>query len=135
MAVEQLEQLLNQVPRLKNLANNPKNAEFQQWDSKVTDILTQTFGRRSKEYARYEGSSNLKFVNTYDEMRTAYIDTISQREKALKDIIQQHKHAVEDEKAKKTTSKFPWLLLQPNFYGLGLDLKKLHILKRWFHKD
>ncbi len=133
-ALALLKNLLDQACRLKNLAN-PKNMEFPQWDSEVKRILTETFGRKSKEYARYEGITHLRRVNTQEEIEAAYLDRVSEREKALKDIIQEHLLPANNSKSKKTSLKFPWLSLKPNFYGLGLDLKKLPILRKWFGED
>lgn len=130
-----LEQLLDNVPRLKRLASTPKNAELPKWDNEVKRIIRETFGSDSKEYARYDGILLLKWVKTQADKENAYIDYVSEREKALKDIIQEHQLPAKDSKSKKTSSKFPWLSLKPNIYGLGLDLKKLPILRKLFGED
>ena len=89
-ALALLERLLDDVPRLKRLASNPQNAELPTWDNEAKRIITETFGPDSKEYARYDGIFLLKKVEIQADEEQAYIDYISQREKALKDIIQEH---------------------------------------------
>lgn len=85
-----LKRLLDDVPRLKRLALNPKNAELPTWDNEVKRIIEGIFGRGSKEYARYDGIVLLKRVETQDDMEHAYIDHVSQRERALRDIIKEY---------------------------------------------
>lgn len=89
-ALALLKRLLDDVPRLKSLASNPQNAELPTWDNEVRRIIRETFGRDSKEYARYDGVFLLKMVETQADKEQAYIDNVSQREKALKDIIKEH---------------------------------------------
>jgi len=31
--------------------------------------------------------------------------------------------------------RLPWLILNPNFYGMGIDLRKMKILRRFFKED
>jgi len=89
-AVALLKRLLDDVPRLKRLASNPKNEELLTWDNDVRRIIKETFGPDSKEYARYGGIALLKSVKSQADKEQAYIDHVSQLEKALKDIIQEH---------------------------------------------
>jgi len=85
-----LKRLLDEVPRLKRLASNPQNEELPAWDNEVRRILVETFGTDSKEFSRYDGIVLLKSVKTQADKEHAYIDHVSQREKALKDIIKEH---------------------------------------------
>jgi len=89
-ALALLKRLLDDVPRLKRLASNPKNEELPTWDNEVRRIIKETFGLDSKEYARYGGIILLKRVKSQADKEQAYIDHVSQLEKALKDIIQEH---------------------------------------------
>lgn len=89
-ALALLNRLLDDVPRLKRLASNSKNVELPAWDNEVKRIIRETFGTASKEYARYNGIILLKRVETQEDKEHAYIDHVSQREKALKDIILEH---------------------------------------------
>jgi hypothetical protein len=134
-ALALLKRLLDDVPRLKRLASSPKNAELPTWDDEVKRTIKETFGRNSKEYARYDGIFSLKYVKTQADKELAYIDYISQREKALRDIIQEYDIPAKNNKSKKTSLKFPWLSLKPNIYGVGVDLKKFPILRKWFGED
>lgn len=86
--ITQLKSLLDYVPRLKRLASNPRNQEFPAWDKEVKHVIEETFGRDSKEFLRYEGPFILKRVGTREEKEQAYIDSISQCESAIRDIIQ-----------------------------------------------
>ena len=90
IALALLKRLLDDVPRLKRLASNPKNAELPTWDNEVKRIIGGTFGRDSKEYARYDGIVLLKWVDTQEDKESAYIDHVSQRESALRDIIREY---------------------------------------------
>ncbi len=85
-----MKRLLDEIPRLKSLAYNPKNAELRTWDERVKSIIKEAFGSDSKEYTRYDGVVLLKHVNTQEEREQAYVDYVSQRETALKDIIKEH---------------------------------------------
>ena len=82
-----LKRLKDDVPRLKRLASNPKNLELPAWDKEIIRIIKETFGSDSKELIRYDGSHLLRRVNNQQEKEQAYIDHISQREDALKDIM------------------------------------------------
>ena len=35
---------------------------------------------------------------------------------------------------KRSSSWLPWLTLNPNFYGIGLDIKKFKCFEKWFWK-
>ena len=63
-ALALLRRLLDDVPRLKRLAPNPKNEELPTWDNEVRRILKETFGPDSKEYTRYDGICLLRRVET-----------------------------------------------------------------------
>jgi len=89
-----LKRLLDEVPRLKRLASNPKNKELPAWDNEVKRILMETFGTDSKELSRYDGIILLKRAETQADKEHAYIDHVSQREKALKDIIKEYAPAM-----------------------------------------
>ena len=94
-ALALLKRLLDEVPRLKRLASNPKNKELPAWDNEVKRILIETFGTNSKELSRYDGIILLKRAETQADKEYAYIDHVSQREKALKDIIKEYAPAIE----------------------------------------
>ncbi len=95
-ARELLKQALNEIPRLKGL--HCKNPEFYPWDQRVKEILRETFGNNSNEYARYNGIILLKRVHTEEDKQRAYIDCLNQREVALKSIIQKHEILGAEEK-------------------------------------
>jgi len=86
-AVALLERALDDIPRLKKLSSH--NQEFPLWDERVRGILAEAFGPRSNEYARFDGIIILKRVETSEEKQQAYVDHVSQREAALKDIVHQ----------------------------------------------
>jgi len=89
-ALALLKNLLDGVPRLKSLASNPKNEELPTFDNEVRRIIRETWGVGSIEYARYNGIFRLMRVESQADKEQAYIDHVSRREKALKDIIQEH---------------------------------------------
>ena len=89
-ALALLKRLLDDVPRLKRLASNYRNKELTVWDNEVKRIIRDTFGRDSKEYARYDGILLLKWVETQQDKEHAYVDHVSQREIALRDIIKEY---------------------------------------------
>lgn len=93
-ALALLKRLLDEVPRLKRLASNPKNKELPAWDNEVKRILIETFGTDSKELSRYDGIILLKRAETQADKEHAYIDHVSQREKALKDLIKEYAPAM-----------------------------------------
>jgi uncharacterized protein (TIGR02391 family) len=88
IALGQLERLLYEIPRLKKLL--PKNSEFPNWDKNVKDIIKGTWGLNSKEYNGYDGVLLVKKINRDNqqaEMKQADLDTLEQREAAIKSII------------------------------------------------
>ena len=87
-ALNRLERLLDEVPRLKRLPCY--NQEFDAWDQRVRETLTETFGKKSNEYVRYDGILLLKHVKTAEDKQQAYVDHVTQREAALKSILQRH---------------------------------------------
>jgi len=102
-AIALLKRLLDDISRLRRLASNPKNREFPAWDKEVVRIINETFGPDSKELIRYDGSHLLRRVNSQQEQVQAYIDHISQREDALRDIIQEYDKKQEAHSEKMTT--------------------------------
>jgi len=89
-ALALLKRLLGDVPRLKSLADNPKNEELPAWDNEVKRIIRETFGRDSKESVSYGSITVLKRVKTQADKEKAYLDYVSQQEQALKNIIQEY---------------------------------------------
>ncbi|MBL7119642.1 MAG: hypothetical protein ISS53_03035 [Dehalococcoidia bacterium] len=87
-ALNLLERLLDETPRLKRLPSY--NQEFEPWDQRVREILTETFGKKSNEYVRYDGILLLKRGKTAEDKQQAYVDHVTQREAALKSILQRH---------------------------------------------
>jgi hypothetical protein len=37
-------------------------------------------------------------------------------------------------KVERSSSRLPWLTLNPNFYGIGFDIKKIKCFEKWFGK-
>lgn len=102
-AIALLKRLLDDVPRLRRLASQPKNPELPAWDKEIVRIIKDTFGSDSKELMRYDGSHLLRRVNSQQEQVQAYNDHISQREDALRDIIQEYDKKQEAHSEKMTT--------------------------------
>jgi hypothetical protein len=42
---------------------------------------------------------------------------------------------MKDKRFGRSPSRLPWLILNPNIYGIGLNLKKIKWLQKWFGKD
>ncbi|MFC1938606.1 hypothetical protein ACFLWM_00410 [Chloroflexota bacterium] len=98
-ALSLLENLLDEIPRLKRLHH--KNPEYNLWDETVEEILRGTFGNMSNEHTRYKGIILLKRVHTEEDKQQAYIDFLRKREAALKSIIKEHKTIREQNKYQK----------------------------------
>lgn len=110
-ALDLLERLLDEIPRLKRLPSY--NQEFDTWDQRVREILIETFGKKSNEYVRYDGLVLLKRAETAEDKQQAYLDHVTQREAALKSILQRQKTLSE---AMPSSSKGP---PQEAVYGSG----------------
>jgi hypothetical protein len=37
-------------------------------------------------------------------------------------------------KVERSSSRLPWLTLNPNFYGIGFDIRKIKCFEKWFGK-
>lgn len=98
----------------------------------IAEELNRDYGKRwhqdydNKEY----GNDDFKHVQKiYREGRGMAIDLLdlSNLASRLDDFIGKES-SVEDKKRRK---RLPWLTLNPNMYGIGIDLRKIPLLKKW----